>query len=137
MYSLFCLFLKLVQINFIFTDNAQGLVTIQVNILSMYKRICLYIDSIFTWIVTRPCARTQYSLSISWRYQRTLLFKQKNTNGNRCPNLQVLRMYTDSCGTVALYGPFFFFWRTIIKNLKATVPQLYTDGKNDRGSRVS
>ena len=34
----------------------QGLVTIQVNILSMYKHICLclYIDSIFTWIVTRP-----------------------------------------------------------------------------------
>ena len=35
--------------------QAQGLVTIQVNILSMYKHICLYIDSIFTWIVTRPC----------------------------------------------------------------------------------
>ena len=38
----------------------QGLVTIQVNILSMYKHICLYIDSIFTWIVTRPCVSTLY-----------------------------------------------------------------------------
>ena len=41
----------------------QGLVTIHVSILSMYKhvqnvRICLYIDSIFTWIVTRLCAST-------------------------------------------------------------------------------
>jgi hypothetical protein len=35
------------------------LVTIQVNILSMYKHICLYIDSIFTWIVTRPCGLSQ------------------------------------------------------------------------------
>jgi hypothetical protein len=37
--------------------NTQGLVTIQVNIVSMYKHICLYIDSIFTWIVTRPCGQ--------------------------------------------------------------------------------
>ena len=33
--------------------QTQGLVTIHVNILSMYH--CLYIDSIFTWIMTRPC----------------------------------------------------------------------------------
>ena len=37
--------------------KAQGLVTIHVNILSMYKHICLHIDSIFTWIVTRPCGQ--------------------------------------------------------------------------------
>ena len=36
----------------------QGLVTIHVNILSMYKHV-LYIDSIFTWIVTRPCGQTR------------------------------------------------------------------------------
>ena len=38
----------------IHAHGSQGLVTIHVNILSMHKHV---IDSIFTWIVTRPCAR--------------------------------------------------------------------------------
>jgi hypothetical protein len=36
----------------------QGLVTFHVNILSMHST-CLCIDSIFTWIVTRPCDCTE------------------------------------------------------------------------------